>query len=97
MAGGFYHWVVYNLPASTHSLDGDVKLAADQLGETSLHTTGYHGPCPPSGPAHHYVFTVYALDVPRIGAGSPPSGPDLERLMAGHIVASGVFEGTFSR
>ncbi|HSN11953.1 MAG TPA: YbhB/YbcL family Raf kinase inhibitor-like protein, partial [Propionibacteriaceae bacterium] len=36
---------------------------------------GWGGPWPPPGPAHHYVFTVHALDVPRLdaGEGTPPA------------------------
>src|SRR5690242_11284329 len=40
IAGGFYHWVVYNLPASTRQLAADVKLHAGQLGDTSLGKPG---------------------------------------------------------
>ncbi|WP_211489761.1 YbhB/YbcL family Raf kinase inhibitor-like protein [Georgenia thermotolerans] len=27
----------------------------------SFHAPGWGGPCPPPGPPHRYVFTVYAL------------------------------------
>ncbi len=27
---------------------------------------GYMGPAPPAGPAHHYKFDVYALDVANL-------------------------------
>ena len=36
---------------------------------------GWGGPWPPPGPAHHYVFTVHAMTVPRLdaGEGTPPA------------------------
>jgi Phosphatidylethanolamine-binding protein len=30
----------------------------------SFDTLGYTGPCPPGTESHHYVFRLYALDVP---------------------------------
>jgi Raf kinase inhibitor-like YbhB/YbcL family protein len=27
---------------------------------------GYGGPCPPKGDTHHYVFTVFAVDVDKL-------------------------------
>jgi Raf kinase inhibitor-like YbhB/YbcL family protein len=36
-------------------------------GPTDFGTRGYGGPCPPPGDKpHRYIFTVYALKVPRI-------------------------------
>jgi Raf kinase inhibitor-like YbhB/YbcL family protein len=87
IAGGFYHWIVYNLPATTHGLPAGVRLASDQLGVTSRGTTGYYGPCPPPGPAHHYFFTLYALDVARVRSDQPLTATQFEARIAGHVVA----------
>lgn len=95
--GGFYHWIVYNLPATAHDLAANVKLAADQLGKTSLGRPGYYGPCPPPGPAHHYVFMLYALDIARIAADAPLTASQLEARVAGHVLASAALTGTASR
>jgi Raf kinase inhibitor-like YbhB/YbcL family protein len=92
--GGFYHWVLYNLPSRTHRLEPDVKVAADQLGQTSAGRSEYHGPCPPHGPAHHYTITVYALDLSRVSAATPLTGSELERSIDGHVLARGVLEAT---
>src|SRR5690349_20992868 len=92
IAGGFYHWVVYNLPASTHELATDVKLHADQLGDTSLGKPGYYGPCPPTGPAHRYDWTLYALDIARIGAGMPLNAERLQKEMEGHVIGRAMLE-----
>ena len=92
--GGFYHWIAYNLAAGSHGLASAVKLSDDQLGETSAGKPGYYGPCPPPGPVHHYTFTLYALDLARISSQTPLTASQLERRMAGHILARATLQGT---
>lgn len=95
--GGFYHWVVYNIPPGTHRLAAHVKLAADQLGETSAAKPGYYGPCPPPGPTHHYTLSLYALDLAHIAADAPLTGPQLERRIGGHVLSHATVIGTARR
>lgn len=67
---GFWHWVVYNIPASTTSLPanaGNVKKDLMPKGAVQSRTDygapGYGGMCPPQGDKpHHYILTVYAVD-----------------------------------
>ena len=64
--GTWVHWVIFNIPASTRKLtEGtptDPQLSDGSLqGKTSAGSSGYHGPCPPSG-THHYFFKLFALD-----------------------------------
>jgi Raf kinase inhibitor-like YbhB/YbcL family protein len=94
--GGFYHWVVYNVPAGTHALPGNAKLSPAQLGNTSAGKPGYYGPCPPPGPAHHYTITLYALDIARIASDAPLSAETLEGRVRGHVLARAVLTGTAS-
>ena len=71
---GWWHWVVYNIPANVTSLPagaGDPKSGlmpkGAVQGNTDFGTAGYGGPCPPVGDApHHYHFTIYALDVDKM-------------------------------
>jgi len=93
LAGGFFHWVVYNVPVSTTALQAGAALAADQTGVASTGKAGYYGPCPPPGPAHHYVFTLYALDVARISAGAPLAAAALERRIGGRVLAKATLTG----
>jgi len=95
--GGFYHWVVYNLPAGTQSLPAAVRLPESELGVTSAEKAGYYGPCPPAGPAHHYVVTLYALDLARVASRAPLDGPQLQRAIAGHVLERASLQGTASR
>ena len=71
---GWWHWVVFNLPASTTSLPkgaGDVKKKLMPKGaiqsRTDFSTDGYGGPCPPAGDKpHRYQITVFAVDVDKL-------------------------------
>src|SRR6185295_7124777 len=67
---GFWHWVVYNIPASIGALAGGVNggvLPADAIeGNTDLGKPGFFGPCPPVGRTHHYQFSVHALKVDKL-------------------------------
>lgn len=69
---GWWHWVMYNIPASTNELvagvgNGKNAPAGSVQGTTDFGTKGYGGPCPPPGDKpHHYHFTVFALKVDKI-------------------------------
>ena len=73
LAGGFTHWVLFDIPATTTSLPENFQPGSvGTSGNSGFRRAGYGGPCPPSG-AHHYHFTLSALDVPSLGrpAGAP--------------------------
>lgn len=59
---------------------------------------GYDGPCPPWNDEipHHYVFTLYALDVPRLSVQGVFNGPDVRRAMTGHILGQAAVTGRYS-
>jgi len=70
---GWWHWVLYNIPASVSSLAagaGDphksLLPAGAVQGRTDFGTSGYGGPCPPPGKPHHYYLRLYALKVARL-------------------------------
>jgi len=56
--GGFVHWRISRLPKTARSLPAGSRLG----GANSTGSTGWTGPCPPPGPAHHYRFALRALD-----------------------------------
>lgn len=68
---GFWHWVVFNIPATAKGLPqavGTTEKAALPAGaiqsRTDMGVPGFFGACPPQGDKlHRYQFTVYALDV----------------------------------
>lgn len=87
---GWWHWTVYNIPASVTQLARGAGNAPTNLpmgaygGSNDFQDTGavgvngnYGGPCPPVGDKpHRYVFTLYALAVDDIdaAAGVPKTG-----------------------
>jgi len=59
---------------------------------------GYDGPCPPWNDSiiHHYVFTVFALDVARLPLEGKFGGADVRRAIEGHVLASARITGTYT-
>jgi len=64
---GWWHWVVTDIPADVQELpEGGPLPAGARTWPTDYGYAGWGGPWPPPGPAHHYQFTVTALDVERL-------------------------------
>lgn len=59
---------------------------------------GYDGPCPPWNDeiTHHYIFTVYALDVERLSIDGRFGGPEVRAAIQGHILAEASLSGTYT-
>ena len=59
---------------------------------------GYDGPCPPSNDEliHHYVFTVYALDVASLGLSGEFGAADALAAMEGHVLDQASWTGTYT-
>ena len=93
----FVHWLAYNIPPTVQSLKADISPrdgGAMLQGKNSTGSTGWFGPRPPQGPAHHYHFEVFALDA----ALDPAAGIRKTRLvgaMQGHVLAKGELVATY--
>jgi hypothetical protein len=59
---------------------------------------GYDGPCPPWNDEipHRYVFTLYALDVPRLAVDGAFAGADVRKAMLGHVLAQASLTGRYT-
>lgn len=59
---------------------------------------GYDGPCPPWNDSiiHRYVFTLYALDVPRLVIEGPLTGAAAREALEGHVLTSASLTGTYT-
>jgi Raf kinase inhibitor-like YbhB/YbcL family protein len=94
--GTFVHWVVAHLdPAATRLAEGAVPPGAVQLPGSSGRAA-WSGPCPPSGPAHHYRFTVYALSR-RVEVAAAAKPADSVAAIEAAASARGRLVGTFGR
>jgi Raf kinase inhibitor-like YbhB/YbcL family protein len=98
---GIVHWVAYDIPGSRSSLsegEGGNPSGHFTGGKNSAGTTVYRGPCPPLGDnPHHYVISVYALDLPP---GTLTPGMSREELLAAirpHVLAEASIIGRYSR
>ncbi len=90
--GAFDHWIAWNIdPVKT--IEAGTRPGIQ--GRNSGGKTGYHGPCPPRG-AHHYHFSVYALDA-RIELPAGASKQELINEMKNHILAQGRLTGIYER
>jgi Raf kinase inhibitor-like YbhB/YbcL family protein len=95
-AGGFYHWVAYNLAPDLRSVTAGSPLPALQSGRNGTGAVGYFGPCPPPGKVHHYHVTLYALDT-VIDSAQPLDAAELQARMQGHILAQAELIGLYAR
>ncbi len=94
IAGGWDHWIIYNLPPTTTELkEGEPPLGL--LGVGSSGNANYDGPCPPSG-THRYFFKLYALDT-ELALSIGASKTELETAMRGHIVDEVELIGRYAR
>jgi Raf kinase inhibitor-like YbhB/YbcL family protein len=59
---------------------------------------GYDGPCPPWNDqrVHSYVFTLYALDIPRLPLEGRFTGPEARLAIMGHILDEAQIFGVYS-
>jgi Raf kinase inhibitor-like YbhB/YbcL family protein len=98
------HWVVWNIPASATSLPEGVPRGS-QLpdGSYQISATGpvYRGPgAPATGPRHHYMFELYALDTKLAvtpTADAFETRTNVFGAMQGHVLGKAVYGGLFRR
>lgn len=98
------HWLVWNIPGTAKGLPEGVPKGAELPdGSRQISASGqvYRGPgAPATGPMHHYMFEVYALDtkvdVP-VQTDAWEARKAVMAAMNGHIVGKAVYVGLFRR
>lgn len=104
-AGTWIHWVLYDIPGGTVTLAEGLPRSETPLasakhgvcwGVDRFSKVGYHGPCPPPGAPHRYVFKLYALNAPL---GLPPKATKAQVVAAmdKKVIASAQLIGKFGR
>ena len=102
---GWWHWVVFNLPAGTASLptgagDGSgSKLPPGAVeSRTDFGKPGWGGPCPPAGDKpHRYVFTVHALKVDKLDLAADSPAAMVGFMINANRVGKASFTATYGR
>ena len=94
------HWVLYNLPASLEEIpEGVSEQSLGHRVRTALNDSGdagYGGPCPPIG-RHRYFHRLFALDTELPELGPRARRSDVEKAMAGHVLADAILMATYER
>jgi Raf kinase inhibitor-like YbhB/YbcL family protein len=102
---GWWHWVVYNIPASASELpegagaaDGKGMPAGAVQGRTDFGAAGFGGACPPAGDKpHRYIFTVYALKTDKIEAPADASAALVGFMVNANKLGKASFEAKYGR
>jgi len=83
------HWVLFNIPSNINAFSESASLPIEAMsGLNSWRTSGYSGPCPPSG-THRYFFRLYALDT-VLQLSNTAQYVDVNNAMQGHILGEAV-------
>lgn len=100
---GWWHWVVYDIPANVRSLAADAGKpgrlpAGAKHGRNDFGTQAFGGACPPAGDKpHRYIATVHALKVDKLPAPAEPSGALVGFLVNANRLGGATLTATYGR
>jgi Raf kinase inhibitor-like YbhB/YbcL family protein len=100
---GFWHWVMYNIPASVTSLPQGAGATGKQpegavLSGNDFGAAGYGGPCPPPGAKpHHYIFTIFAEKTDKLEVPPNPTNAVIGFVTRAGAIASASFTARYGR
>lgn len=102
---GWWHWVVYNIPASATELpegagtaDGKGLPAGSAQGKTDFGAPGFGGACPPKGDKpHRYIFTVHALKVEKLDVPADATAALVGFMINANRLGKASFTGLYGR
>jgi Raf kinase inhibitor-like YbhB/YbcL family protein len=104
---GWWHWVVYDIPATTTELPRNAGNAGSPglpTGAKQARPDGdvpepqYLGPCPDEGdPPHPYTITVYALSVEHLDVAPTSTPANIDYVISTKILAKSTIVRPFSR
>jgi Raf kinase inhibitor-like YbhB/YbcL family protein len=102
---GWWHWVIFNIPADATELKTDAGNPQKNIAPkgsvqsmTDFGKPGFGGPCPPVGDKpHRYIFTLYALDVPKLDLDDKASAPLVGYVLNQHVIAKSALISYYGR
>jgi Raf kinase inhibitor-like YbhB/YbcL family protein len=101
---GWWHWVVFNVPATATGLEAGAGSGKAPLPEgavqsrTDFGAPGFGGACPPPGDKpHRYVFTVYALKVEKLDLTPDASAAMVGFMARANALGSATLTATYAR
>jgi len=103
-AGGFVHWLLWNVPADVDAVPENVprtetvsSLGDARQGTNGFGDIGYRGPAPPADDgAHTYRFTLWAVDR-TLDLAPGATRESLTDALDGHRIASTLLTGDYDR
>ena len=99
---GWWHWVAFDLPASTSGLArgagtaGGMPAGAVQA-RNDYGKAGFGGACPPPGAPHRYIFKVTALKVEKLGVDADASAALIGFMTNANALGSATITATYGR
>ena len=102
VARNWVHWLVIDIPKGATALPEGASGTSMPKGAVELQNSfgkpGYGGPQPPPGSGDHpYVFTLYALNVPKVDLSKNASLAAFKQALEGKILATATITGYFGR
>ncbi len=100
---GWWHWVVYDIPASIHKLAGGAGHSGTlpdgaKHGRNDFGTMEFGGACPPAGDKpHRYIVTVYALKTDKLGVPADASPAMIGFMLNANRLATATLTGLYGR
>jgi Raf kinase inhibitor-like YbhB/YbcL family protein len=98
------HWLVWNIKGEDTTLPEKIPAGAHLPGglyQISYAGPSYRGPgAPATGPLHHYVFELFALDIKidqMAGSTALATKTNIFTLMQAHILGKAAYVGLFHR
>jgi hypothetical protein len=98
---GWWHWLVYDIPASVHRLDAGASKSLPQgakQGRNDFGAMDFDGACPPVGDKpHRYIVTLYALNVPKLGVPADAAPARIDATLRAHRIGSASLSAKYGR
>lgn len=102
---GWWHWVVYNIPANVTDLaagagdtTGKLLPAGAIQGRTDYGSHEFGGACPPPGAKpHRYIFTVHALKTEKIDVPADASAALIGFMINANSLGKASFTAKYGR